>query len=72
MGKRFRIVDRDTPYMFPPSVQDWLPDNHLARFVVGVVEKLDLVVLRESYSGRGSDAYPPSMMVRSLLDGLAN
>ncbi len=41
MGKRFRIVDRDTPYMFPPSVQDWLPENHLARFVVGVVEKLD-------------------------------
>ena len=71
MGKRFRIVDRDTPYMFPRSVQDWLPENHLARFVVGVVEKLDLRVLRESYSGRGSDAYPPSVMVSLLFYGYA-
>ena len=71
MGKRFRIVDRDTPYMFPPSVQDWLPENHLARFVVGVVGKLDLGVLRESYSGRGSDAYPPSMMVSLMFYGYA-
>ena len=71
MRKRFRIVDRDTPYMFPPSVQDWLPANHLARFVVGVVEKLDLGLLRESYSGRGSDAYPPSMMVSLLFYGYA-
>jgi transposase len=71
MGNRFRNVDRDTPYMFPPSVQDWLPANHLARFVVGVVEKLDLGLLRESYSGRGSDAYPPSMMVSLLFYGYA-
>ena len=71
MGKRFRIVDRDTPYMFPRSVQDWLPENHLARFVVGVVEKLDLGVLRESYSGRGSDAYPPSVMVSLMFYGYA-
>ena len=71
MGNRFRIVDRDTPYMFPPSVQDWLPENHLARFVVRVVEKLDLRVLGESYSGRGSDAYPPPMMVSLLFYGYA-
>jgi len=35
---RFRPVDRQTPYLFPPSVEDWLPENHLARFIVEVVD----------------------------------
>jgi hypothetical protein len=38
MSGRFVSVDRDTAYLLPPSVQDWLPENHLARFVVGIVE----------------------------------
>ncbi|MGH9338553.1 MAG: hypothetical protein ACRD1R_02940, partial [Acidobacteriota bacterium] len=42
MGKVLKTVDRDRPFMFPPSVQEWLPENHLARFVVEVVSKLDL------------------------------
>ncbi|MGB5717410.1 MAG: hypothetical protein WBN81_09980 [Gammaproteobacteria bacterium] len=35
-------IDRDTPYIFPPSVQDYLPDDHLAHFVVDIVEQLDV------------------------------
>ena len=42
---RFISVDRSTEYLLPPSVQDWLPENHLARFVVDVVERLDLSAL---------------------------
>ena len=42
MSERFRAVDRDTPYLLPPSVQDWLPEQHLARFILEVVSKLDL------------------------------
>jgi len=42
MSGRFVGVDRDTPYLLPPSVQDWLPENHLARFIVEIVERLDL------------------------------
>src|SRR3972149_5984893 len=36
MSTRFKAVDRETPYILPPSVQDWLPEQHLARFGVGV------------------------------------
>jgi len=39
---RFRPIDRQTDFLLPPSVQDWLPQSHLARYVVDVVESLDL------------------------------
>ena len=38
----FQPIDRDTDYLLPPSVQEWLPKSHLARYVVDVVEGLDL------------------------------
>src|SRR5664280_1646038 len=55
----------------PPSVQEWIPDDHLARFVVDVVAKLNLQPIRSRYSGRGSEAYQPEMMVALLLYGYA-
>jgi len=69
MVMRFQRVDRDTPYLFPPSVQDWLPEDHLARFVVEAVERLDLRPLEESYGGRGSAAYHPRMLTSLLFYG---
>ena len=49
----FITVDRQTDYLLPPSVEDWLPENHLARFIVGVIDRLDLTELTRSYGGRG-------------------
>lgn len=68
---RFVTVDRDTAYLLPPSVDDWLPQNHLARFVVEVIDQMDLSELTRQYGGRGSDAYHPSMMLGLLVKGLA-
>ena len=68
---RFIAVDRDTQFLFPPSVQEWLPEDHLARFIVDMVEQLDLSGLEESYAGRGSDAHHPAMLVALLLYGYA-
>ena len=68
---RFVPVDRDTQFLFPPSVQEWLPEDHLARFIVEVVEQLDLSGLEQSYAGRGSDAHHPAMRVALLLYGYA-
>ena len=42
---RFVTVNRDTAYLLPPSVEDWLPKDHLARFVVDIVDQLDLSLL---------------------------
>src|SRR5665213_2085947 len=71
MSGNVRSFDRDTMFLMPPSVQDWLPKEHLARFVVEVVEQLDLRVLRNSYAGRGSAAYHPEMLVALLFYGYA-
>jgi transposase len=68
---RFIPVDRDTQFLFPPSVQEWLPEDHLARFIVDVVEQLDVSGLEQSYAGRGSDAHHPAMLVALLLYGYA-
>jgi transposase len=57
--------------MLPPTVQDWLPEGHLARFVVEVIEQLDLSQLERVYGGRGSAAYHPAMLVGLLVYGYA-
>jgi hypothetical protein len=49
MGK-FHVIDRDTDFLLPPSVQEWLPEGHLARYLVEVVEGLDLGDLERAYA----------------------
>ena len=67
----FHAIDRDTDYLLPPSVQEWLPEAHLARYVVDVVEGLDLSALERAYAGRGSDAYHPATLLSLLIYGYA-
>lgn len=67
----FKPVDRQTDYLFPPSVDDWLPENHLARFIVEVVERLDLTELTRQYAGRGSSAHHPAVLLGLLIYGYA-
>lgn len=49
----FRPINRDTRFLLPPSVDEWLPQRHLARFVVEVVDGLELSVLVNAYRGSG-------------------
>lgn len=67
----FRDVDRQTGFLLPPSVDEWLPQRHLARFVVEVIEGLDLRALVGSYRGSGSASYHPSMLLGLLVYGYA-
>ena len=71
MKVNFIECDRKTLYLLPPSVEDWLPEGHLARFVVEIVDHLDLTSLKESYSGRGSYPYNPVMLTALLFYGYA-
>jgi transposase len=71
MSVNFDEWDRKTPFLLPPSIEDWLPEGHLARFVVEIVEQLDLSSLKESYAGRGSQPHNPSMLVALLFYGYA-
>jgi transposase len=74
MGQNFFPDTVNQTLMFPPSLHDWLPDGHLARFLVDVVAALDLSAIYASYAekdGRGQAAYAPEVMVRLLLYGYA-
>ena len=69
---RFHPVDRQTGYLLPPSVDDWLPEGHLARFIVEVIDGLNLSALEKAYAGRGSAAYHPALLLALLVYGYAN
>ena len=67
MSERFVRVDRDTPMLMPPSLQEWLPEGHLAHFVVETVALLPLHGFRVNKRGTGHAQYPPSMMLALLV-----
>jgi len=67
----FRPIDRDTGFLLPPSVDEWLPEKHLARFVVEVIDGLDLTGMCKSYRGTGSACYHPALLLGILVYGYA-
>jgi len=67
MSNQFKPIERDQPFVIP--VQEWLAEDHLARFIVTIVEGLDVSTLEASYSGGGSAPYPPKMMLALLFYG---
>ena len=72
MNKRFRVCDLDQSFLLPPSLQDWLPEDHLARFVADIANELDLRAIYAEYErsdGRGLAAYHPLLLTRLLLYG---
>ena len=71
MAVKFVPIDRNTPYLFPPSIQDYLPENHLARFVAEIVDQLDMSDLLGVYAGNGKKPYHPAMLVALLFYGYA-
>jgi len=67
----FRPTDHHTDFLMPPSLDEWLPERHLARFIVEVVEGLDLRPMSQSYRGTGSASYHPTVLLSILVYGYA-
>jgi len=67
----FRELDRETRFLLPPSLDEWLPERHLARFVVEVIDALDLSAMVTSYRGTGSAGYHPALLLGLLVYGYA-
>src|SRR5450631_2185135 len=69
----FRQIDRETGFLLPPSVDEWLPERHLARFIVEVIAGLDLRSMSGRYRGSGSASYHPKVFAGAsgvwLCDG---
>ena len=71
MGKSYRPYYPDEELLLPPSLRDWLPENHLAYFVSDVVDNLDLSAMDAVYGDekRGQPPYDPLMMTKVLVYG---
>jgi transposase len=67
MPARFVTVDRETPMLMPPSLQEWVPEDHLVHFVIDAVEQLDVRRARVNERGSGSKQYPPATMLALLV-----
>ncbi|MGB9112216.1 MAG: transposase, partial [Acidimicrobiales bacterium] len=69
MPINMREADRDQLFLLPPSVKDWLPESHLAFFILDVVEELDLSAFYVAYreDGKGGATYDPKAMLAVLL-----
>jgi transposase len=67
----FRAIDRKSGYLLPPSVDEWMPEKHLARFVGEVIDELDLGGMSRAYRGTGSASYHPRMLLGILVYGYA-
>ena len=65
----FLACDREQPFLMPPDPRDWLPEDHLAWFVLASVEEMDLSAFFAVYrrDGWGRAAFEPSMMVSLLV-----
>ena len=71
MAYNFLGGDRDQPFLLPPDLRDWLPEGHLAWFILDVVDQLDLApfYLAHRDDGHGHPAYDPKTLLGVLLYG---
>jgi transposase len=69
MAQRFIACDREQSFLMPPDVREWLPERHLAWFVIDAVGEMDLEAFYAAYrfDGRSRPPYDPAMMVALLL-----
>src|ERR1700680_628600 len=71
MGKSYRPYLPEQDFLLPPSVREWLPEDHLVYFVSDVIDNLNLAALDAVYGDeqRGQPPYDPRMMTKVLVDG---
>ena len=69
VSQNFLPCERDQQYLMPVSLRDWLPEDHLAWFVLDAVSQMDLTAFYGAYrqDGWGRAAYEPGMLVALLL-----
>lgn len=72
MSTRFISVDRNQPFLLPPDLREWVPEDDLVHFVIQAVESLPEGRFRVNRRGSGSAQYPPSMMLALLIYCYAN
>ena len=69
MTRVFKSANYQQPMLLPPTIDEWLPKDHLARFIVTIIEQLDLSDIYSSYGLRGSTPYDPKMLLGLVFYG---
>jgi transposase len=64
--------DRDQPFLLPPDLKDWLPEDDIAHFIVAAVERVRLGAFRTNRQAGGKPQYHPRLMLALLIYGYAN
>jgi len=71
MTKKFKGTNRDQGFLLPPNINDWLPQKHMARYIVDIVEQLDMSAIYKEYSSKGNRGYDPRMLLALIFYGYA-
>ena len=72
MRRKFREYIQDQPYLFPPNLEDFIPEHHPVRIVNQIIDDLDLSDLYQSYSGLGPSSYHPKLLLKGIVYGYLN
>ena len=67
MAVRFKSFDRSSPYLLPPSLQDWIPSEHIVHFIIDAVDLLAVEDFHVNHRGSGSEQFHPHMMCSLLI-----
>ena len=69
MGTHYRPYEPEQPFLLPPSLRDWLPEDHLAYFISDTIDQLDLKAFHLRYQGDGrrNQPYHPTMLAKVLI-----
>jgi len=65
--RKYKSANREQIQLLPTSVQDYLPEDHLARYIVEVLEQLDITSITNKYGLKGSEAYDPALLLALLF-----
>ena len=69
---KFVDCERDQPFLLPPDLRDWIPDDDLAHFVIAAVDRVNMGAFKINHRGTGSAQYHPRMMLALLIYCYAN
>jgi transposase len=69
---RFVASDRSQPFLLPPDLRDWIPENDFAHFIVAAADRVDMSAFKVNGRGSGSEQYNPRMMLALLIYCYAN
>ncbi len=69
---KFRVIDNNAVFKQLPDEDECFPIGHLARFILGAVQQMDLSAFEDAYVGSGSKPYPPATFLALFIYGYIN